>query len=749
MKLPNPTNTLDLTAHHMAKSLFDDGSLLKALFLQSPDAVVIAEAATEKIIIANQKAEAFFGAFHNETHLPTYLGMQQEQYRDIKYKRAHQEKVRMDCYLMPAGKEPFTARVNQYFFELNPECKLLICRIYSLENVKNLEQTASLNRQLFDVTFYQSNQPKWLRRLNSHIEDDVICNEAALQLFEVKDVTDFYPNFSLRYQAERCDVPNYFQTLREKKSYRTEQEYVTARGRRFWGRFQSRLLTFDDQEYILTTIDDLSDQWELLHKLSQARKSAEEISRYYRNILDAIPNPIFVKTLDQKFIFANKAFGKLVHKPTEEIINQPEAEVTNPIRMQEYMQMDKRVAEAGKTLIFEELLTPKEAGGETDDSQIKHLLVYKTPFYLENGQTQIIGAVVDISEAYYSTLLAKEKDQLFFSVFESTTDALFLVDPGSQKVLNVNQAACHLFGYEAGEMIGKKGHYYEKYPLDDRTIEEGFRRLIQKTFSYREVEYIKKNQTCFWGELTATYFKAVDTGYILVRVRDITEERTVREEINRNLAEKETLLKEVHHRVKNNMAVISGLLQLQAQAFPNPLVRKAFKESQTRIRSMALIHEQLYKSPSLSAVALDKYIKELAAHLQRSYPIDAKVNIGLDVMPCHIDITRAVPVGLVINELTTNAFKHAFVGRNAGEVFIGLYEQEQCYLFEVRDDGVGQAQEETTKNPQDYATEDKLYSMGLVLVQELVDQLKGNLTTVSNENGTTHLLLVPKYESLS
>lgn len=211
-----------------------------------------------------------------------------------------------------------------------------------------------------------------------------------------------------------------------------------------------------------------------------------------------------------------------------------------------------------------------------------------------------------------------------------------------------------------------------------------------------------------------------------VVVLDITEHMRMEEELKASLREKEALLREIHHRVKNNMQVISSLFGLQSDFIADPQALELFRESQNRIQSMALIHEKLYRSTNLACIDLAAYIKDLAAELCRSYGVD-KGRIALQVTGEQVafDVDTAIPCGLILQELISNCLKHAFPGDKTGEIHIVLRADgdEKCALT-VRDTGVG------FPAGIDFHSADTL---GLQLVSMLTEQLGG---TIVREPGT-------------
>lgn len=202
---------------------------------------------------------------------------------------------------------------------------------------------------------------------------------------------------------------------------------------------------------------------------------------------------------------------------------------------------------------------------------------------------------------------------------------------------------------------------------------------------------------------------------------------------NASLEENEALLKEVHHRVKNNLQLISSLLNLQAARIVDPAVAELFADSRNRVRSMALVHENLYRAGSFSRIPMAAHIQNLCSHLSRAYGLHADhVELTIQVSDLQLEMDRAVTCGLIINELVSNALKHAFPEGKRGNLRIELrpltqMPKETRNVLIVSDDGIGLPSE------LDFG---RIDSLGLQLVHDLTDQLLGTMT-VNRDHGTT------------
>lgn len=214
--------------------------------------------------------------------------------------------------------------------------------------------------------------------------------------------------------------------------------------------------------------------------------------------------------------------------------------------------------------------------------------------------------------------------------------------------------------------------------------------------------------------------------------REITERKCVEEKLNLSLKEKEVLLKEIHHRVKNNMQIISSLLRLQSWHVKNKKMQEMYKASQNRIRSMALIHEKLYQSEDLARIDFSDYVRSLTRNLFSVYRVGMEdIDIKLDLDELHLDVNTAIPLGLIVNELVSNSLKHAFpeerAGRKEGKICLSLSSNGKGEVrLIVSDNGVGL--------PKDFDFR-QTESLGLQLVNDLVEQLDGSLQ-VQRKRGT-------------
>ena len=209
---------------------------------------------------------------------------------------------------------------------------------------------------------------------------------------------------------------------------------------------------------------------------------------------------------------------------------------------------------------------------------------------------------------------------------------------------------------------------------------------------------------------------------------DITERKSAEEKIEASLKEKEILLREIHHRVKNNMQIVSSLLGLQSQNIEDKKYKDLFIESQNRIHAMALIHEKLYQSESLTQINFKEYINEIVSNIFSSYCQNSNIKIDINIENIPIYIDNAVPCGLIINELVTNSLKYAFPEGRPGKIQISVKLKDNNIIqLSISDDGIGIPKDMDIRNTK---------TLGLTLITALAEkQLNGELI-INRQKGT-------------
>ncbi|MGB3693123.1 MAG: PAS domain S-box protein [Spirulinaceae cyanobacterium] len=298
--------------------------------------------------------------------------------------------------------------------------------------------------------------------------------------------------------------------------------------------------------------------------------------------------------------------------------------------------------------------------------------------------------------------------------------------------LNMNPKFCQIIGYSRSELLTKNIEEIT-HPDDRENSWQLFSQLLAgetSTFVLEE-RYVCKNGSLIWANSTASlvYLPNGKPHYTIGIIEDISERKEIKEKIKASLREKEILLKEIHHRVKNNLHIISSLLDLQSDYLEDERFSSIFADSQSRIETMALVHEQLYQSKDLRQINLEDYIHRLMDNLAISYNCDLSIiSLFVEVEPVILNLETAIPCGLLINELVTNCFKYAFPYGRSGKIHIKLQQNtEKRICLAVWDNGVGIPPSVDWQNSN---------SLGLELVHTLAEQLHAEIT-LDRKNGTS------------
>ncbi|MFM7015164.1 MAG: two-component regulator propeller domain-containing protein [Bacteroidota bacterium] len=322
------------------------------------------------------------------------------------------------------------------------------------------------------------------------------------------------------------------------------------------------------------------------------------------------------------------------------------------------------------------------------------------------------------------------------SLVASETDNAIMIFDANQKLEWVNAGFEKLTEFSLFEFKQSRGDSLKDISSNKEVSFFLNDIITEKKSIVYESEIRSKSGKHFWlsSTLTPIFDENNELKNIVVIETDITLRKKMEEQIKGALEEKGLLLREIHHRVKNNLQIIISLFNLQTSYIDDEKAFQALKEGQDRIKSMALIHERFYQSDGISKIDFDEYARKLVEHLYSSFKINqGKIMVDIQVQNVQLDIDTAVPCGLIINEIVSNAFKHAFVGLENGTISLLLKNTStDNYYLEIKDDGVGM--------PADFNIENS-DSLGFQLIQALTDQLDGKLELVTSPSkGLTYKL---------
>ncbi len=468
------------------------------------------------------------------------------------------------------------------------------------------------------------------------------------------------------------------------------------------------------------------------------RKLAEvqlaEQRSFLRQVIDLNPNFVFAKDSDGRFMLVNQAIADAYGTSVEGLLGKKDSDFNpNEEEVESFRRDDLEVmATLKEKFIPEEIVT--DASGE-----VRWLQTIKRPIVSPDGTAnQVLGISTDITARKQAESALRQSEERFRQIAENIREVFWVTEPHDNNLIYISPAYEEVWGRSCSDLSEVLQTWLDTIHPDDRARAVEAAVSVQSGGDY-DLEYriVRPDGEVRWVRDRA--FPIANESGEVYRVAgvidDVTESKQALEHIKSSLHEKEVLLKEIHHRVKNNMQVITSLLSLQSKSIQDEQALSVFQDSQNRVKSMALIHETLYQSKDLSRINFAEYLQKLVAHVSRSYRIRPEaVKIKVDVDDVSLPIDSAVPCGLIINELASNSLKYAFPADRRGEINITFTRTDAHYLLKVSDTGVGL--------PPGFDPE-KGKSLGMKLVRMLASQLCGELA-FRNGAGTTFEIRFPE-----
>lgn len=309
-------------------------------------------------------------------------------------------------------------------------------------------------------------------------------------------------------------------------------------------------------------------------------------------------------------------------------------------------------------------------------------------------------------------------------VLENMSEGIIVLDDNN-RILDMNSAALNMTGLNLNQSIGQPAANNLSAllaPVEELLeLSNGHLEANNHVEAHKEKEVLAERDNRYYNlSVSPIYGMRGDLKARILLIQDITDRKQAEDRIIASLKEKEVLLKEIHHRVKNNLQIISALLSLQSSYITDDDIIKIFSDSQNRIKSMALVHENLYRSKDLEQVDFNEYINQLASHLSQSYrDLADKIDFKVNSENVYLNINTAIPCGMIINELVSNSFKHAFPDGQRGEVSIDLSSDDDGFRLVVSDNGVGIKGDLNINESK---------TLGFRLISTLVKQIDGRMS---------------------
>ncbi|MBV5318875.1 MAG: PAS domain S-box protein [Desulfobulbaceae bacterium] len=449
-----------------------------------------------------------------------------------------------------------------------------------------------------------------------------------------------------------------------------------------------------------------------------------------RTLVQAIPDLIWLKNPDGVYLDCNPKFEQFFGAAQKDIIGKTDFDFVSKELADFFRENDQKAVEAGKPVTNEEWIT------FADDGHQAFMETLKTPILDSDGTLfGVLGIARDITERKQAEQAAKDSEARFRSLMENI-DTVAIQGYGPDGTTQYwNKASERLYGYNQQEAIGCN--------LLDLIIPSEMKDNVAKAIR----EMAESCQPIPSGELLLMHKDGsrvpVISHHAIVKVPgreqeifcldvDISERKRAEDALQDSLAEKEVLLREVHHRVKNNMAAIIALFNLQRQAMEDPQVQAALAELSSRVRAMSLVHEKLYRSESLAKIDFQDYLQSLISHLRTSFG-SPNIKCEIAALGVELPLDLAVPCGMIINELVINALKHAFpknltrMDEQVDTITVAVYRDHDTFSLCVADNGVGLPPAFDLNSAE---------TLGLVLVRMLGGHQLGGVFEIEQMGGT-------------
>lgn len=475
----------------------------------------------------------------------------------------------------------------------------------------------------------------------------------------------------------------------------------------------TRPVKFKNQTLVLGIARDITER-------KHAEEALRESEEKFRMLAEESPNMIFINKKG-RIVYANQK--------CEEVMGYQKAEFYSPDfnflelispESVDVIQSNLQDHLKGKDVPPYEYSLMTKTGKKIDSITTTKLIRY-------GGENAILGIITDITDRKRFEDALRNSEEKYRHLVENMSEVLYSTDENGV-ITYISPVARSLSGYSPSEIIGK--NFLEFIFKDDAEyIQEQFRKRISGIHEVSECRIMTKTGDLKWIRSSGRSIILNDR-FLGIQgvIADITEQKRAEDKIKASLREKEAMMREIHHRVKNNLQIVSSLLRLQSRAIKSRKLKETFDIAQNRIKSMALIHEVLYLSENLDRINFSVYIKRITDYLFAMFSRKAKkIHMELDIGEYYLDIEKAIPCGLIINELVSNAFKHAFPDNKPGKIQILLKNKLGKYTLTIRDTGIGFPREVEYR---------KAETLGLQLVHDLVNQIDGTLA-MNSADGTS------------
>lgn len=556
---------------------------------------------------------------------------------------------------------------------------------------------------------------------DQHSYADISPNVSRLLGFSRPEVlAEDFSWLSRIHPADRQAVISFFESVDQENPQVVEYRVKHKSEHYLWLRDEMELVADEGKEKFVGVLVKADKKKEKQSLDLEEREKLQQLALDNLNDMVIITKAPKDDPLNSSIVFVNKSFEQFTGYQSEQIINKTPTFLHGPETSEEALNLINQKIKQGESL-REEFINYKK------DGTPYWVELDMAPFPTDDGKYDYwVGINRDITQRKIAEKKLAESEKRHRTFTEMAFDAIFEIHVDGT-ILRCNKRACELFGYSREELIGM--HVLDLTPEEYHSKQpETFAGIATTGDEAWERIYQKKDGTKVPTEIHTAFYEMGDQKRLITYVRDNTDHKKYEQTIQKSLKEKETLLAEIHHRVKNNLAIISGLLQMQVFNTEDEKLLAKLKESQSRIQSIAMVHEKLYSSETFSEIAIDKYIDDLIDMIEESMTdFQKEIRVHTDMESIRLTVGQAIPCGLLLNEMITNCYKHAFQDRDEGEIDISINESGSQITLSVEDNGIGL--------PKGFEAEEQT-SLGMTIINTLTAQLNGELKVDSDDFGS-------------
>lgn len=624
--------------------------------------------------------------------------------------------------------------VNQIYFNLNKQ--------------KQYEEILTESKQYLDAFFQQSMDGIFIAKIDPPVKwEKGKANEKQLDNI-INNMKIVRANVPLAHQfgMEPDEILNintetYFgrNTTETKKKWKTFLDKGFSHSKDYYTKPDGTSIYIEGDYYCLYDSNKDFIGYLGIQRDMTDRKNYEEMLKLseekFRAVAESMPAQVVIFQ-DNRFVYANPYSEVLTGYKTQEILRKNFWELVHD-------DFKPTVKERGEKRLRGERVPDNYEMKIITKNKEEKWLNYSARIIEFNGKKAVLGIATDVTESKKSQEKIRLSEEKYRNFVEHSSEGIFRLE--FKEPVPVDLAADeqvelikkNVFIAECNSVFARM--YDEETPEKIIGLNVAELKFLNPDFTSRILKFVTQEYNVIEDE-TVEYDETGMEKFFVINIsgvieegnltsiwgvqRDVTEKKRSEEALKRSLIEKDILLKEIHHRVKNNLQIVTSLLKLQAGYVNDERVKQLFRESQNRVQSMSLIHQKLYQTKDLAHIDFKEYIETVTIHLQHSYGIlEDRVKIFTEVKNMDMSIDNAIPAGLIINELVSNSLKHAFPNGRHGSIFINAAfdEYKKEYWLLVRDDGIGMKEKPDIENSN---------SFGLKLVNTLVKQLEGVIEIV-------------------